>query len=217
MIKAVIFDMDGLLIDSEAMYAKHAAVILPEMGYTYNKELIASCIGLARVDVVAKVKSFYGDDIDTDSLYKKLAVSIAQDYADNGIAIKKGVFELMDFLKDRKIPIAVASSTYRKVAEDMLEKTGISPYLTTNIFGDEVTASKPNPEIYIKACEKLGLQPNQCMALEDSYNGLNAAKSAGLYTVMVPDQLPPTPEILSKIDDCVESLLEVIPIALQLT
>ncbi len=217
MIKAVVFDMDGLLIDSENMYNKHAQIVLPQMGYEYNKALIDNCIGRSRREVEQLVTDHYGNGIDVQALYINIEQSISHDYKTNGIPIKKGVFELMDFLKDKNIPIAVASSSYRKVAEHVLGKTGILPYVVTDVYGDEVKDSKPDPAIYAKACEQLGLAPNECMALEDSYNGLNAAKSAGLYTIMVPDQLPPTAEILEKIDDCVSSLLEIIPIITQLT
>ena len=128
-------------------------------------------------------------------------------------AVKKagyepGVHEILEYLKENRIPTALASSTRRTAVMEHLDRAGITSYFQRIICGDMVEHGKPAPDIYLKACEELGVAPGQALAVEDSFNGIRSAYAAGLYTVMVPDQLPPTEEILALVDKKCDSLTE---------
>ena len=114
----------------------------------------------------------------------------------------------LEYLKENRIPTALASSTRRTAVMEHLDRAGITSYFQKIICGDMVEHGKPAPDIYLKACEELGVAPGQALAVEDSFNGIRSAYAAGLYTVMVPDQLPPTEEILALVDKKCDSLTE---------
>ena len=116
--------------------------------------------------------------------------------------------EILEYLKENRIPTALASSTRRTAVMEHLDRAGITSYFQKIICGDMVEHGKPAPDIYLKACEELGVAPGQALAVEDSFNGIRSAYAAGLYTVMVPDQLPPTEEILALVDKKCDSLTE---------
>jgi HAD superfamily hydrolase (TIGR01509 family) len=117
---------------------------------------------------------------------------------------------LLDFLKQNNIKMAVATSTSRQSCERMLKKSGAFPYFDEIVCGDDVTNGKPNPEVFLKASEKLGIEPKSCIALEDSINGIKSAYSAGMTAIMVPDFLQPTDEIKPMISILCKDLTEVI-------
>lgn len=125
-----------------------------------------------------------------------------------GLPEKPGVHEILEYLKENRIPTALASSTRRTAVMEHLDRAGITSYFQKIICGDMVEHGKPAPDIYLKACEELGVAPGQALAVEDSFNGIRSAYAAGLYTVMVPDQLPPTEEILALVDKKCDSLTE---------
>ena len=125
-----------------------------------------------------------------------------------GLPEKPGVHEILEYLKENRIPTALASSTRRTAVMEHLDRAGITSYFQKIICGDMVEHGKPAPDIYLKACEELGAAPGQALAVEDSFNGIRSAYAAGLYTVMVPDQLPPTEEILALVDKKCDSLTE---------
>ena len=109
--------------------------------------------------------------------------------------MKPGVREILAFLKERGVPAALATSTGRPRTERRLEMTGLAPYFSAVITGDRVTHSKPDPEIYLLACEALGTAPEHTLAIEDSRNGILSASRAGMPVIMVPDMIPPAPEL----------------------
>lgn len=123
--------------------------------------------------------------------------------------MKPGVVELLDFLKDQKIPMALATSTGRERTLRRMEMTGLGPYFSAIITGDQVVHSKPDPEIYQLACRALGTDPAHTIAIEDSRNGILSAHAAGMKVIMVPDMIPPTPELDALLFQRCASLLEV--------
>ena len=123
--------------------------------------------------------------------------------------MKPGVREILDFLKARNIPIALATSTGRERTLRRMELTGLGSYFSAIITGDQVVHSKPDPEIYQLACRALGTDPAQTIAVEDSRNGILSASQAGMKVIMVPDMIPPTPELDALLFRRCASLLEV--------
>ncbi|MFI3208419.1 MAG: HAD family hydrolase, partial [Eubacteriales bacterium] len=127
-----------------------------------------------------------------------------------GIPLMPGAMELIDYARERGYKIAVASSSSQEHSIRVLTEANIYHLLDASIFGNMVKHSKPDPEIYIGACQLLGLKPDECMALEDSPAGIDSAAAAGLVTIMIPDLVTPQAETLEKVDYHYKNLLEVI-------
>ena len=152
----------------------------------------------------------YGDDFPYDAFMRRKAELTDAWIGKNGVPVKPGLMELLRFLKRDGCRTAVATSTSRKHAADYLERTGAAPYFDRAVYGDMVEKSKPDPEIYLKAAAMLGAAPEDCMALEDSPNGIRSAHAAGMRTVMVPDLFEPDAELQRMISACVPTLSDVI-------
>ena len=164
---------------------------LPEM-----EEVFPQCIGLNANDSRQVVIGAYGEDFDYPLFRKETAAWFA-DYVDrNGLPVKPGVREILEWLKESRYIVGLASSTKEASVRSHLEMTGLSDYFSVLTTGDMVEHSKPRPDIYLLACERLGVEPGQAYAIEDSPNGIRAAHAAGLCPVMVPDMVEPDGEIL---------------------
>ena len=194
-IKAVVFDMDGLMIDSERIIQRSWHIVGNRMGYGDLDEDIYHTMGLSVTGSEKYFKSKYGEDFPYEQFrtdYKKEYYA----YVDqNGIDAKPGLYELLETLKELKIPMAVATSTSSESAMKNLEAKKVVPYFEAFICGNMVTESKPSPQIYLKACSALGIEPQYAIALEDSFNGIKAAYAAGMMPVMVPDLIKDTSEV----------------------
>ncbi|MEG0754511.1 MAG: HAD family phosphatase, partial [Angelakisella sp.] len=205
-IEAVIFDMDGLMVDSERVYEEIFKLATAEMNREHSHELILRTTGMNNAAWRAEVQKFYGEDFDLEFFADRCDILMEDWVEEKGIPLKDGLIELLEYLKEKQIPCAVASSTYTKKAMRLLSKVGIDGYFTGFMFGDMVERSKPEPDIFLAAAKLLGKEPATCMGLEDSFNGIRACNAAGLYTVMVPDLLQPTEEIRALTDNCVATL-----------
>ena len=131
------------------------------------------------------------------------------EYLKTTVPKKKGLDELLAWLKARGLPAAVASSTYRSLVERNLRTAGVEEYFRKVVTGDQVEHGKPAPDIFLLAARQLGLAPGNCLVLEDSFNGVRAGAAAGCVTVMIPDLSQPTPELLSLCSGCLEDLGQV--------
>lgn len=211
-IEAVIFDMDGLLIDSEVIYFQVGSGIIESMGFEPDGDFLRKCTGLPENTWRQHMIEHYGPGFDGQVFAQRSLKEMRRWYTERSIPLKKGAIELLEYLKNNNIPCAVASSTYSGLGKVCLNNTGIYERFAACVFGDMVQQGKPAPDIFLAAAKALGKSPERCMGLEDSFNGIRASHAAGLYTVMVPDLLSPTREILTLTDGCVTSLLEVIPI-----
>lgn len=136
-------------------------------------------------------------------------MALFQERLERELPIKKGVRELLEYLKEKQIKTAIASSTKGPLVRKHLERTGLSGYFQEIVSGDMVEKSKPEPDIYLKACEAVGVLPENAMGIEDSFNGIRAVAAAGMTAVMVPDMVQPDEEIRQIYDYCVQDLLEV--------
>jgi HAD superfamily hydrolase (TIGR01509 family) len=187
----VIFDLDGTLIDSEPVFkavAKRAAL---RFDRCFSDELFRDLIGLPSRDVEIGILNAFGQDFPVAE-FRGAFGEVWQGYvAEHGIALKPGVLMFVDYLINRKIPYAIATSTPRERARESLELAGISAKFEFLIGGDEVQNGKPAPDIYLKAAAEIAIEPARCIAIEDSKVGVNAAVAAKMHTIMVPDLKPP--------------------------
>jgi HAD superfamily hydrolase (TIGR01509 family) len=195
-IKGAVFDMDGLLIDTEKLYLKYWKQAAAEYGYTMLDEHVFAIRSLARKYSVPKLKGIFGDDFPTEDIRKLRTELINRDIEENGIRLKKGMRELMRFLHENNIKTAVATATNRERTMLYLGKINAENLFDAIICGDMVENGKPQPDIYLTAAKCLGLPPQMCAAFEDSPNGIRSAYAAGCKAVMIPDLTQPDDEIM---------------------
>ena len=212
MIKAVIFDMDGLMIDSEKMARFCCEKAGKALGYNYTDELFFKEMGLTPVFIKELYFKHFGKDFKYDDFIKLKNQYVEEYIKESGIPVKPGLYELLKFLKNNGYKTAVATSTPRKRAEDYLTHIKVIEFFDKVICVDMIEKSKPNPEIYLKAADELNVKTEECFVLEDSPNGITAAYRAGIKTIMVPDLVSPDEELKKKLFACVKSLKDVIEI-----
>jgi HAD superfamily hydrolase (TIGR01509 family) len=190
-----VFDMDGLMFDSERLVYETWQMMMDEIGYDYSVEVFKNTIGLRRDKSEEFYKSKYGADFDYPKFKQRSHEIFFERVRRDGVPIKKGLFPLLDFLKESSFKIALATSTSAESAHEMLRLAGVYDYFDALVCGNDVKHSKPHPEVFLTAAQKLGLEPCSCIAFEDSINGIKSAYAAKMTTVMVPDFLQPTQEI----------------------
>ena len=192
--KAVVFDMDGLLLDSEIVYRDALAATAAEMGGELPDHVFKQMIGHTWPASAAVLAAHFGPAFDTD-LMRTRSVERFYEIAEAGVALKGGVVEILDFLDAKGLPRGVVTSSRRKEAEHHLGDHALLTRFDFILANGEYPAPKPDPAPYLTAAERLGLAPADCLALEDSHNGVRAASGAGMMTIMVPDLLDPTEEM----------------------
>ena len=195
MIVAVLFDMDGTLIDTEKYYRVFWPKAMAEFGYHMTDEQVLSMRSLGRPFAPARLKEWFGEELDYYAVRARRTEMMEAQLDIDGIQLKPGAVEILEELRRRGILAAVATATPPERTEKYLGLTGIRPYFSKIISATQVKEGKPSPDIYLYACEQLGLAPEECMAVEDAPNGILAAYRAGLRVVMVPDQTQPTEEL----------------------
>lgn len=210
MLNAVIFDMDGLMFDTERLYVKAwdyagEQLGLGKLGYM-NLKTLGMNITLARQVWTEE----FGELYDEKGINYHSKVFLDDYYYKNTIPIKAGLHELLEHLSKKNYKLAVASSTYHNEVVDYLKQAEIKSCFHAVVGGDMVSESKPHPEIYLAACKLLGEKPEVCMALEDSRNGILSAHRAGCKAVMVPDLWQPDEEIEKILYKKAQSLHDVI-------
>lgn len=191
-IQGVVFDMDGLLLDTERIYRVLFQALTREHGYELSDAGYLRMVG-HRIDTS---KAVLAEEIGTwepvDAIFDELTARYHHFIATEPVPTRPGARELIDLLRQRGIPLALATSTHRHLTDAKLRNAGLSDVFALSVCGDEVTRGKPHPDPYLKAVSGLGLRPEQALALEDSPTGLTAAATAGLFTILVPDLLPAT-------------------------
>lgn len=211
-IKAVVFDMDGVIFDSEKLYRKHWMITGNEYGIPEEemRELCNLIAGATKERNEKLMKSRFGEEFDYDTFRAKTMTRMDQDILDNGLELKKGVLELFQYLKEHGYRIGLATSTQQERAQPNLMNAGILDYFDKIVYGGMVTNGKPAPDIYLKACEELQVKPEEAIGIEDSLNGVKSSAAAGLYTIMVIDLIEPTEEIRPLTKQIYDSLFDVI-------
>ena len=209
-LRAVIFDMDGVLFDSEKLYIDCCVEAADRLGMENIVETCYRCIGVTVPVTLQILIDTYGDRALVDRFRETAGALFREKYRAGQLAMKPGVRELLEYLKNSGCRIAVASSTRTDIVKKELSDAGILPFFDRIVGGDQVSRSKPNPDIFLRAAEVLDTAPEDCLVIEDSYNGIRAARAAGMRAVMVPDLLPPDDEMRTLADRILPSLLQVL-------
>lgn len=192
MIRGVIFDKDGVMVDTERLFLELWLQIMRERGLPEHRDEVVHCIGLNH----RAIQEYLDERLDFDywSVMQEIDRRTSERFAERGVPVKQGLYELLDRLDQMEIPYAVATSSRRERTEFQLEQIGVLHRLRGLVTGDMVEHGKPAPDIFQKAAETLDLPPAECMVLEDSPHGILAAHRAGCLPVMVPDLKAPDPE-----------------------
>ncbi|MBR5641444.1 MAG: HAD family phosphatase [Firmicutes bacterium] len=195
--KLMIFDMDGLLLDTERLIVDAWDKLAQEEGLDRGqiRRTCIACIGINLQAVEQVVREMLGEDFPYWTYRAEIHRRITEELKGGPMPVKKGAFELLEYLKRTGMPAVVASSSPKAVVEVELKDAGLLPYFENISGGEDAARSKPAPDLFLKAAASIDVPPENCLVLEDSYNGIRAAHAAGMMSVMVPDLLPPTEEM----------------------
>lgn len=196
MIKALVFDMDGLLLDSERIVKRSWNDAGDEVGVPNVGEQIYHTLGMNRRARNEYFKKVFGEDFPLEEFNERTSVCFYRIVEKEGLPVKAGAKELLKYAKEHGYKIAVATSSSRQYARKVLTDAGIYSYFDGGVFGDMVEHAKPDPEIYEKACESIRVRPEDAIALEDAPAGVRSAYAAGLKVIVIPDLVQPSKEIL---------------------
>lgn len=206
MICAVIFDMDGVLIDTEKHYNAAWCQAATEAGFPFTREhalLLRSCEAKEGEKLM---QGIFGPSFDYYAIRERRRELVRERLAQYGLEKKPGVEETLRFLRAKGIKTAVATATALDITKSHLTTIGVCDLFDSIVSAKNVAHGKPEPDVYLYACEQIGESPQDCMAVEDSPNGITAAYRAGLRTVMVPDLTQPDEELTKYLYACVNSL-----------
>ncbi len=206
---AVIFDLDGTLLDSERVMRVAMAGSAAELGYELDDEAFAAMIGVHHEGNRLFLSNRYGDAFPLDAFYDGARARFRAG-SKGGLPLRPGVIALLDHLRSLGLPLAVATSTSSPQAELHLAEAGLLDRFDAVVTRSHVVNAKPAPDPYLLAAERLGVRPTHCLAIEDSPTGVRAAHAAGMATIMVPDLLPADADTRARTVAVLESLTEVI-------
>ncbi|WP_328701480.1 HAD family hydrolase [Clostridium vitabionis] len=208
-VDGVVFDMDGVIFDSENLNLCCWHEIAARYGIRDIDTPCRAVIGRNSAEGRRIFKEFYGPDFPYEERRDEVLTMFREKTENGELAVKKGARELLSFLRGMGKKIALASSTDRDRVLWQLDHAGLLGYFDTVIGGDMVKKSKPDPDIYLTACREVGFLPEHAYAVEDSYNGVRSAAASGAHTIMVPDLLPPDSEMAGLAEVIVDDLFEV--------
>lgn len=207
--KAFIFDMDGLMFDTERVFVGAWDYAGEKMGLGKSGYMCMKTLGMNTPACEQAWRDEFGEDVDIAAMWVYSREYLDDYYSKYAVTVKKGLYDLLTYLKRKGYKLAVASSTKREKVERHLTSTNVRQYFDAVIAGDMVEKSKPEPDIYLKAAAALGVKPEECYALEDSRNGLLSANAAGCKAIMVPDLWQPDDVVKQFILGPFDDLLQV--------
>lgn len=193
-IRAAIFDMDGTLIATEAAHHRSYALTAEAIGWPLGEDVLDAMVGISRDLNEKMLARRLGPEFPLARFYDE-ADALFMSMLDRGVELRPGAVLILEHFRSAGIPMALCTSTNGGLAERRLEKAGLLDYFDVIVTRSDVTLPKPSPEPYLLAASRLGLDPAQCLAVEDSYAGVLSSTSAGIATIMVPDLLPATGEM----------------------
>ena len=206
-VQAVIFDMDGVIFDSERLVIECWEVIAAKHNIPDIVEICMRVQGNNREETGKRFREKYGSDFPYEAYKKEVTALFRERYGEGRLPLKPGVVKILEELKRNNIPLALASSTRSDIVKLEMEEANLLPYFDAVLGGDMVPRSKPEPDIFLAAAAALQVEPKCCYVLEDSHNGIRAAYRAGMHPIMVPDMQKPTEEIRGIAEAVVENLL----------
>ena len=205
-IKAIIFDMDGVIFDSEKLVIDCWKVISEKYKIQNIEAALRKCIGTTREVTRQIIKEEYGQDFPYDEYKNEVSLLFKKTAEEGNLMLKPGIVEILTYFKNNNYKIAIASSTRKEIVEKELKQANLYHYFDKVICGDMVQRSKPEPDIFLKACEELNVDTKDALVIEDSYNGIRAAYTGKISCVMIPDLLPPNTEMEEKADYIFDNL-----------
>lgn len=208
MTKAIVFDMDGVIFDTERVCDMIWMEISREIGFENGEIALKACVGMNRKSE-AEYFAANHPEVDFEWFAAELSSRMLSWLDANGMPVKTGARELLTWLRENMWKTALATSTRRSSVMHHLESAGLCDMFDVIVTGDMVQNGKPHPEIYLTACEKLGVEPQETYAVEDSRNGLRSAHDAGMMAILVPDTTVPTEEMLEIAYKTHDTLLDV--------
>lgn len=209
---AVLFDMDGLMLDTERMARVAWKRALLERGFQLDDVSYLRLVGRTVYDAQAILGEIFGPELPFQEIFDQRQAYYDLDIEQNGIPIKPGLFELLDFLEANLIPKAVASSTPCWFARHKLARVGVEGRFLAVVCGDMVSRGKPFPDLFLEAARQIDVAPQDCVVLEDSEAGVEAAYRAGMVPLMIPDLKQPVPEVREMAYRILPSLTEALPL-----
>ena len=208
--KAVIFDMDGLMINSERVTFEGYQLVMRKLGLSISEDFYKQLLGKTLPTAYQIFYNEYGDDFPMEQVLNDVHQYMADLFDQEGVPLKKGLLELLIYLKENNYKTIVATSSTRKRVDHILGLADIIKYFDDSICGDEVTHGKPHPEVFLRACEKLGVNPSDAIVLEDSEAGIQAAYSGNSDVICIPDMKYPEQEFEKMTTKILDSLDQVI-------
>ncbi len=205
--KGAIFDMDGLLFDTERLYRDSGREMAARFGQTFTPRFGPALCGTSGQRSLEVIREHY-PAVDPEAFLAAIVEGVQQRLKES-VPVKPGAVELLAFLQERGVKLAVASSSIREMVVGNLERAGVAAYFSVVASGQDVERGKPEPDIFLLAAKRLGLAPGDCYVFEDGINGCHAGLAAGCKTVMVPDLTPPTDELRERCAAVCASLFEV--------
>lgn len=209
MIKAIIFDMDGLMIDSERVTFECYQERLKDMNLTMDEEFYKTLLGKPIKGIYQRFYDVYGNDFPIENVIQDVHRLMAERFETEGVPVKKGLVELLHYLKDNNYKTIVATSSNRDRVDKILAQAKITEFFDDSICGDEVTKGKPNPEVFLKSCQKLGVNVDEAIVLEDSEAGIQASYDANIKVICIPDMKYPEKQYEEKTFKILKDLTEV--------
>ena len=209
MIKAIIFDMDGLMIDSERVTFECYQERLKDMNLTMDEKFYKTLLGKPIKGIYQRFYDVYGNDFPIENVIQDVHQLMAERFETEGVPVKKGLVELLHYLKDNNYKTIVATSSNRDRVDKILSQAKITEFFDDSICGDEVTKGKPNPEVFLKSCQKLGVNVDEAIVLEDSEAGIQASYDANIKVICIPDMKYPEKQYEEKTFKILKDLTEV--------